>query len=164
MTIRLPIQPQRLKVGELASRTDKTVRALHLYEEVGLLRPVERSRGGFRLYPAESVGRVRWIDKLQAMGYSLTAIKELSDSLADAGRAHEATAHLRAAYALKLRETQEQIARLQRLESELERSVEYLSGCEHVCDSALPSTECAVCDLQSQRAPSLVAGFREERP
>ncbi len=41
-----------LKVGELAKRTGKTVRAVHLYEELGLLAPAVRSKGGFRLYPA----------------------------------------------------------------------------------------------------------------
>ena len=39
-----------LKVGELAKRTGKTVRAIHLYEELGLLAPAVRSKGGFRLY------------------------------------------------------------------------------------------------------------------
>ncbi len=39
-----------LKVGELAKRTGKTVRAVHLYEELGLLDPAVRSKGGFRLY------------------------------------------------------------------------------------------------------------------
>ena len=37
-----------LKVGELAKRTGKTVRAVHLYEELGLLTPAVRSKGGFR--------------------------------------------------------------------------------------------------------------------
>ena len=35
-----------LKVGELARRTGKTVRAIHLYEELGLLTPAVRSKGG----------------------------------------------------------------------------------------------------------------------
>ena len=39
-----------LKVGELARRTGKTARAIHLYEELGLLTPAVRSKGGFRLY------------------------------------------------------------------------------------------------------------------
>ena len=39
---------KRMKIGQLARKTGKTVRALHLYEEMGLLSP-ERSDGGFRL-------------------------------------------------------------------------------------------------------------------
>ncbi|MET0284562.1 MAG: MerR family DNA-binding transcriptional regulator, partial [Polyangiales bacterium] len=41
---------QNLRVGDLAKRTNKTVRALHLYEEHGLLTPAQRSSGGYRLY------------------------------------------------------------------------------------------------------------------
>ena len=61
-----------LRVGELARRTGKTVRALHLYEELGLLRPVHRSKGGFRLFAPSSVKRVQWIGKLQDAGFQVT--------------------------------------------------------------------------------------------
>ena len=44
--------PKLLKVGDLARQTGKSVRALHLYEELGLLHPTARSHGGFRLYDA----------------------------------------------------------------------------------------------------------------
>ncbi|MEA2698455.1 MAG: hypothetical protein QOI66_2726, partial [Myxococcales bacterium] len=64
-----------LKVGELAKKTGKTVRALHLYEELGLLTPAVRSKGGFRLYSGRATTRIEWIQKLQDMGFSLTEIK-----------------------------------------------------------------------------------------
>ena len=47
-----------LKIGELARRTGKTVRAVHLYEELGLLAPAVRSKGGFRLYHGRAVTRI----------------------------------------------------------------------------------------------------------
>src|SRR6187397_2137052 len=64
-----------VRVGELARRTGKTVRAIHLYEELGLLQPALRSKGGFRLHSAKAVNRIEWIQKLQDMGFSLTEIK-----------------------------------------------------------------------------------------
>src|SRR3954463_1883658 len=64
-----------LRVGELAKRTGKTVRAVHLYEELGLLAPAVRSKGGFRLYSGKAVTRLEWIQKLQDLGFSLTEIK-----------------------------------------------------------------------------------------
>src|SRR4051812_28048675 len=66
-----------LRVGDLAKRTGKTGRALHLYEEPGLPAPAQRSGGGYRLYNRDSELRVRWIDKLQQMGFSLTDIKQV---------------------------------------------------------------------------------------
>jgi DNA-binding transcriptional MerR regulator len=42
--------PSNYRIGELAKRVSKTVRTIHFYEELGLLRPAERSPGGFRMY------------------------------------------------------------------------------------------------------------------
>ena len=64
-----------MKIGQLARKTGKTVRALHLYEEMGLLSP-ERSEGGFRLYGSDELARVYWISKLQDMGFKLGQIDE----------------------------------------------------------------------------------------
>ena len=57
-----------LRVGELAKRTGKTVRAIHLYEQLELLRPAARSKGRYRLYGPDALGRIRWIVKLQDLG------------------------------------------------------------------------------------------------
>src|SRR6185437_705066 len=63
-----------MQIGDLARETGKTVRAIHLYEELGLLAPAARSKGRFRLYTREALTRIRWIGKLQEMGFSLTDI------------------------------------------------------------------------------------------
>ena len=46
-----------LKVGDLARRTGLTVRTLHHYDEVGLLKPSGRSDAGYRLYSQADVQR-----------------------------------------------------------------------------------------------------------
>ena len=66
-----------LKIGDLARRTGKSVRALHLYEELGLLTPTARSQGGFRLYDDTAETRIRWIELLQDSGFSLHEIQAL---------------------------------------------------------------------------------------
>ncbi|MBM4393334.1 MAG: MerR family DNA-binding transcriptional regulator, partial [Deltaproteobacteria bacterium] len=38
-----------MRIGELAERAGRTQRTLHFYEELGLLTPVSRTKGGFRL-------------------------------------------------------------------------------------------------------------------
>src|SRR5258708_23848661 len=60
-----------LRVGDLARQTGKTVRAIHLYEELGLLEPATRSSGGFPLYPPGAGERVRWVAPLHGLGLSL---------------------------------------------------------------------------------------------
>src|SRR5690349_9678062 len=69
-----------LQVGDLAKATGKTVRALHLYEELGLLTPSARSKGRYRLYDPASLTRIRWIIKLHDLGLSLTQIQQIVSS------------------------------------------------------------------------------------
>jgi MerR family copper efflux transcriptional regulator len=150
-----------LRVGELGRRTGKTVRALHLYEELGLLRPVHRSQGGYRLYHPAAVARVEWIGKLQDAGFSLTAIR---DFLLDVEREHkapEAMARVRAVFEAKLRETREARARLEKLEADLVASLAYLDGCRS-CQPVHHSDECGACDIhghEPRKQPLLVAGL-----
>src|SRR5215467_5714352 len=66
-----------LQVGDIAKASGKTVRAIHHYEEVGLLRPHARSKGRYRLYDQAALARVKWIGKLHDLGLSLTQIQEL---------------------------------------------------------------------------------------
>src|SRR4051794_5252532 len=101
-----------LKVGDLAKRTGKTVRALHLYEELGLLAPAVRSKGGFRLYHGRAVTRINWISKLQDLGFSLTEIKAFLRDWEHSETAPQAIGHVREIFSDKLRETRDTIARL----------------------------------------------------
>ncbi|MEL6614638.1 MAG: MerR family transcriptional regulator [Bacteroidota bacterium] len=62
-----------LSVGQLATRTGLTVRALHHYEEVGLLAP-ERTDAGHRRYGPADIERVQQIVSLRALGTPLAEI------------------------------------------------------------------------------------------
>ena len=69
-----------LKVGELAKRVGLTVRALHHYDELGLLRPAGRaSAGSHRLYGPQQLERLQRIVSLRAMGFSLEQIQAMLD-------------------------------------------------------------------------------------
>ena len=109
-----------LRIGDLAKLTGKTVRAIHLYEEQGLLHPATRSSGGFRLYEEHAVERVRWIDLLHGLGFSLHEMRELLTSWWKAGLGPDAMDQLRALFQRKLAETREAIVRHQQLENELD--------------------------------------------
>ena len=68
------------KIGELARATGLTVRTLHHYDSLGLLRPSERSPAGYRLYGAEDVVRLQKIVSLRQLGFSLDAIRDCLDT------------------------------------------------------------------------------------
>ena len=108
-------------MGDLAKRTGKTVRALHLYEEHGLLRPRRALQGGYRLYNRESELRVRWIDKLQQMGFSLTDIKQIVRDVERSKNAPHAMQRVQDLFREKLDETREQLRRLQRARERADR-------------------------------------------
>src|SRR5262249_58437891 len=87
-----------LRVGDLARQTGKSVRAIRLYEEMGLLEPATRSSGGFRLYHPEAVERVRWIDLLNGLGISLHETVEALNRWWQSDRGPEAMEDLRALF------------------------------------------------------------------
>lgn len=63
-----------LKIGELAKRTGLTVRALHHYDDIGLLSPSARSDAGYRLYSQQDVARLHRIQALRRFGLPLADI------------------------------------------------------------------------------------------
>ncbi|HNC97374.1 MAG TPA: MerR family transcriptional regulator [Myxococcota bacterium] len=149
-----------LRIGELAERSGRTVRTLHFYEELGLLEPSSRTKGGFRLYDKYAMLRIHWITRLQDLGFSLPDIKTFLDGMHQRNPdAPAMMSELRDFYRTKLQETRAQIQRLQTLETELDSSLSYLESCR----SCAPSTGkhvCRACPEEShhgQEPPPLVA-------
>ncbi len=66
-------------VGEVSELTGVTVRALHHYDELGLLSPSERSGAGYRLYSYEDLARLQEILIWRQLGFSLAEIASLLD-------------------------------------------------------------------------------------
>jgi MerR family transcriptional regulator, thiopeptide resistance regulator len=65
-----------LKVGELAKRTGLTVRTLHHYDAIGLLRPSLHTEAGYRLYTAGDIARLQQVLSLRQLGLSLDEVRE----------------------------------------------------------------------------------------
>jgi DNA-binding transcriptional MerR regulator len=67
------------RIGEVAAATGLTVRTLHHYDEIGLLRPAERSESGYRLYSDDDVRRLYRIVAFRRLGLALEEIGALLD-------------------------------------------------------------------------------------
>ena len=65
------------KVGEAAALSGVTVRALHHYDAIGLLRPSTRTGADYRLYGNDDIRALRRIRRYQALGFSLDEVREL---------------------------------------------------------------------------------------
>ena len=155
------VKPRLLRVGELAKAVGKSVRAIHLYEELGLLRPVQRTSGGFRLFRSDAVDRINWITKLQAIGFSLTEIQGFVREFENADSGRTATARVKHVFQDKLGQIRNSLAQLQVIENDLVEALEYLDSCKD-CAPIYRPHECQACDHQGHAlgvAPELFAGL-----
>jgi DNA-binding transcriptional MerR regulator len=67
---------EALKVGELSRRTGLTVRTLHHYDEIGLLKPSLHTEAGHRLYTAGDVARLQQVLSLRQLGFALEEVRD----------------------------------------------------------------------------------------
>jgi MerR family mercuric resistance operon transcriptional regulator len=66
-----------LSIGALAKQAGVGVETVRFYERRGLVRPPAKPAAGYRSYPEEAIGRIRFIRNAQALGFTLQEVKEL---------------------------------------------------------------------------------------
>lgn len=66
-----------MHIGELADRSQMSLRTIRHYDEVGLLKPSGRTDGGFRLYTERDFTRLLLIRRMKPLGFTLEAMSEL---------------------------------------------------------------------------------------
>ncbi|MFK8910502.1 MerR family transcriptional regulator [Streptomyces sp. YS-3] len=71
---------KHMQIGEVAARTELSLRTIRHYEETGLVTPSARSRGGFRLYTETDVARLMVIRRMKPLGFTLEQMRDLLDA------------------------------------------------------------------------------------
>ncbi|MFE9255673.1 MerR family transcriptional regulator [Streptomyces sp. NPDC006879] len=71
---------EHMQIGEVAARTELSLRTIRHYEESGLVTPSARSQGGFRLYTETDVQRLMVIRRMKPLGFSLDQMRDLLDA------------------------------------------------------------------------------------
>ena len=66
-----------MQIGDLADRAGVSPRTIRYYEELGLVRPVERTSGGFRRYCDDQLRRLQIIQGLKCLGFDLEQVRQL---------------------------------------------------------------------------------------
>lgn len=64
-----------MHIGEVAARTELSLRTLRHWEEVGLITPSGRTEGGFRLYADDDVEKILVIRRMKPLGFTLEQMK-----------------------------------------------------------------------------------------
>ncbi|MBF6082849.1 MerR family transcriptional regulator [Nocardia cyriacigeorgica] len=66
-----------LQIGQVAERTELSLKSIRHWDEVGLVQPSARSAGGFRLYTEADVERMLVIRRMKPLGFTLAEMKQL---------------------------------------------------------------------------------------
>lgn len=74
---------QHMQIGEVAERVKLSLRTIRHYEEVGLVPPSARSKGGFRLYTEADVQRLLLIRRMKPLGFTLEEMADVLSLLDD---------------------------------------------------------------------------------
>src|SRR4029079_18633713 len=64
-----------MHIGEVAARTELSLRSLRHWDEVGLLKPSGRTEGGFRLYTEADVEKILVIRRMKPLGFTLDQMR-----------------------------------------------------------------------------------------
>lgn len=112
-------------IGELSRRTGVKVPTIRWYEQEGLIDEPGRTEGNQRRYRRADLERLSFIRHARDLGFGLDSIRQLIDL---AGHPEKPCSHADAIAETQLAEVRAKIARLRRLETELERMT---ANCTH---------------------------------
>jgi DNA-binding transcriptional MerR regulator len=68
------------QIGEVVDAVGLSLRTVRFYEEAGLVIPVARTAGGFRLYDDESIARLHLIMQMKPLGFTLDEMRLLIEA------------------------------------------------------------------------------------
>lgn len=74
------VDGKHMQIGEVAARTELSLRTIRHYEETGLVAPSARSQGGFRLYTEADVARLMVIRRMKPLGFTLDEMRALLEA------------------------------------------------------------------------------------
>jgi len=70
------VPPKHYRVGEIVRFTGLSRQTIHNYTTMGLIRPVDRTPGGHRLYDEQVFHRIREVESLKA-GRSMAEVRAM---------------------------------------------------------------------------------------
>jgi MerR family transcriptional regulator, copper efflux regulator len=117
-----------MRIGELAARTNVSVRAIRYYERATLLRAT-RHANGYRDFSPDAVGRVRAVRDLLDTGFTIDDVVALADCLECSAASANCCESTRAVYRTKLARLDAQILTLARLRGRIEQRMGALATC-----------------------------------
>lgn len=132
-------------IGELADAAGVGVETVRFYEREGLIPEPPRTGGGYRLYDAEAVRRVRFILRAKELGFTLGETRELLElRVTDPAACHDVEAAARE----KITDIESRIRELERMRAVLDELV-------RACAANEETGECPILDSLTEGSTQL---------
>lgn len=118
-----------MRIGDLAKKAGTTMRTIRYYEQLGLIAPTARTRGGFRLYEEDELRKLRLIKSLQLVDTPLAQVKAFFDQRQRGRVASEIAPGIRRLLEAQLQEVEHRITQYQAMQSSIRETIEILQCC-----------------------------------
>jgi DNA-binding transcriptional MerR regulator len=139
-----------LTTGEMARRSQTTLRTVRFYEAEGLITSRAREDGSHRKFPPSELKKLQIISDLRESGLSLQEIKALIALKSGCPTAARAACEMSSALCAQLQEIDRRLATLQRVRSELTSMVDMLRVCSECTHREFP-LRCVGCEVVRDR-------------
>ncbi|HFB97511.1 MAG TPA: MerR family transcriptional regulator [Bryobacterales bacterium] len=120
-----------LTIGKVAEAAGVNIDTLRYYERRGLIPKPARTHSNYRVYSPETISRVRFVKRAQALGFSLEQIRGLLELRTAQGARCE---DVRRRAEEKIRELDAKIQALERMKEALQSLVRACAGSGPVID------------------------------
>ncbi len=135
-----------LTVKEVADSVGLPSRTIRYYDRIGLVSADERTAAGYRLYSPQEEGKLRFVRRAKALGFSLEDIRGLMEA-AERGCCDEVVPEVERLLQKKVEELDTKIAELSAFR---ERLLGYAAGKGSGCGCRQPGAFCGCLDDVSQ--------------
>ncbi len=136
------VDDKHMQIGEVAARTELSLRTIRHYEETGLVTPSARSQGGFRLYTDNDVQRLMVIRRMKPLGFTLEQMRDLLDATDRLDDPESADSAEREALLERVRNYEQDAGRkIEELRVQLARAEDFAATLRTRLDAARPERD-----------------------
>jgi MerR family Zn(II)-responsive transcriptional regulator of zntA len=141
---------ERYRIGQVSKKAHVTLRTIRYYEELGLIGPIVRTKGGFRLYTEKSIERLRFIQGLKSLDFPLSKIKEMFEIREMAQSGDEASHRVMRLLQSQHREASRKKGQYEKMLQEIQATMELVRGC-YGCEIKPSYEACRSCGIISHK-------------
>lgn len=128
-----------MNIGEAATLSGLSAKMLRHYEQIKLLKPVERTAAGYRQYDAQNIEVLKFIRQARVLGFSIAQIDELLSLWQDPERPSRAVKQVAQQH---LHEVEHKMRELAAMQATLQQMISACPGDEGSACAILEQLSC----------------------